>query len=123
MILVEQCKAIIECYDSLDKEFTNEFIYESLVNTFVYLWGIPIIFSCIAADFIWLPIVTLLIIAILVGIWLLFLIIPYLFQNWFLALIIIIIIILCLRLFYLFPILVFKNFFEANLLNFSLVVL
>ncbi len=81
IVLVGQYKAIIECYNSVDKEFTNEFTYESLVNTFVYLWGIPIIFACIAAAFIWLPIVTLLIIAILVGIWLLLLIIPYLFQN------------------------------------------
>ncbi len=64
MILIGQYKAIIECYDSTDKEFTNEFIYESHVNTFVYLWGIPIIFSCIAAAFICLPIITLLIIGI-----------------------------------------------------------
>ncbi len=51
-MIVEQYKAIIECYATPDKEFSGAFIDKDLVNAFAYLRGVPIITGCIAAAFI-----------------------------------------------------------------------
>lgn len=52
MMILGKCTDILECYNPLDKEFTTEFTDKALGDAFAYLWGVPIIFGCIAAAFI-----------------------------------------------------------------------